>query len=304
MQNTMKGVQQPRWQIIQKRGTPYFLIAPAIAIIVAITIFPLIYSISMSMTPLNLTRAGSGKDFIGLSNYRDVFLEYRFWRTLSNTLIMVSAAVTFEFFFGLLFAYIINRKFTGQRFITILFLIPTLIVPVAIGMIWRLLLHQSYGFINYVIRTLHLGKGVPWVAKPTLALMVMIVIDIWEWTPLMFIILFAGMVSISKEPLEAATIEGANSWQIFWRVTFPLLQPIILVAVLIRLIDAFKLFDTIFVITQGGPGLSTETLSMFIYYTAFKHFDIGLSCSISWIFLIIITIVSTFILKFLFGTER
>lgn len=298
------AVQRRAVQRLQKKGAPYFMIAPAILIILGITIFPLIFSLSMSMTPLNISRPYSGKEFIGLKNYWDILHEHRFWKTLSNTLIMVSLAVSFEFFIGLTLASLLNRKFRGQRLITVLFLIPTLIVPVVIGMIWKQLLHQSYGFINYVIRTLGLGKGVAWVAKPTLALFVMVVIDIWEWTPLMFLILLAGMTSLSKEPLEAAAIEGATSWQIFWRIILPLLQPVILVAILIRLIDAFKLFDTIFVITEGGPGLATETTSMFIYYKAFKHFDVGIACSISWIFLILVTIVATFLLRFLSTPER
>ena len=297
------ALRKPIWRQVQKKGSPYFLVAPAILIILGVTIFPLIFSIGMSMTPLNLARPDSGGEFIGLRNYRDILLEFRFWKTLSNTLIMVSVAVTFEFFIGLLLAALVNRDFKGQRVITILFLIPTLIVPVVIGMIWRLLLHESYGFINYIIRTLRIGKGVAWTAKPTLALFVMTFIDIWEWTPLMFLILLAGMVSLPRDPFEAAAIEGASSWQIFWRITFPLLQPVILVAILIRLIDAFKLFDTIFVITAGGPGLATETTSMFVYYKAFKHFDIGIASSISWIFLLIIIGITTFLLKFLSRTE-
>jgi multiple sugar transport system permease protein len=219
-------------------------------------------------------------------------------------MIMVTLAVTFEFFVGLLLAAIINREFKGRRLITILFLIPTLIVPVVIGMIWRLLLNEGFGLINYVIRTLNIGRGVAWLAKPTLALFVIIFIDIWEWTPLMFLILLAGMMSLSREPFEAAAIEGATSWQMFWRIAIPLLQPVILVAILIRLIDAFKLFDTIFVITAGGPGLATESTSMFIYYKAFKHFDIGIASSISWLFLLIIIVITTFLLKFISRTER
>jgi multiple sugar transport system permease protein len=289
---------------LQKKGSPYFMIAPAILIILGITIFPLIFSIGMSMTPLNLARPGSESEFIGLRNYRDILLEPRFWRTLSNTMIMVTLAVTFEFFVGLLLAALLNREFGGRRLVTILFLIPTLIVPVVIGMIWRLLLNEGFGLINYVIRTLKFGRAVPWVAKPTLALFVMIFIDIWEWTPLMFLILLAGMMSLSREPFEAAEIEGATSWQMFWRITVPLLQPVILVALLIRLIDAFKLFDTIFVITAGGPGLATETTSMYIYYKAFKHFDIGIASSISWLFLLIIIVITTFLLKFISRTER
>jgi multiple sugar transport system permease protein len=290
--------------LITKRASPYVMIAPAVLVLLGITIFPLIYSISMSFTTLNLTRPLSGKEFIGLTNYYNVLKEFRFWKTLSNTMIMVVLAVLFEFFIGLLLALLLNRNYKGKRVITVLFLIPTLIVPVVIGMIWRLLLHQRYGFINYVIRTIGLGKGVSWIAEPTLALLVMIIIDIWEWTPLIFLILHAGLISMPKEPVEAAAIEGANSWKMLWRITLPLLKEVVIVALLIRVIDAFKLFDTIFVITQGGPGLATETTSMFIYYKAFKHFDIGIACSISWLFLIIIVIVTSFLLKYLSRTER
>ncbi len=291
------------WNRIRRLGSPYFMIAPTVLILLAITIFPLIYSISMSMTPLNIARPGSGNEFIGLRNYKEVLSDPRFWKTLSNTIIIVSFAVTFEFFAGLFLAQIMNRSFRGQRMVTVLFLIPTLLVPVVVGMIWRLLLHEAYGFINYVLRTLRISHGVAWVAHPRLALIMMAVIDIWEWTPLIFLILLAGMMSLPKEPLESAAIDGATHWQVFWRITVPLLQPVILVAVLIRLIDAFKLFDTIFVITQGGPGLATETTSMFIYYKAFKFFDIGIASAISWLFLILVSIIATFLLKYLFKTE-
>ncbi len=304
MQMSMPVVKESKWGRIQKKSTPFMMIAPAIIIILGVTIFPLFYSISISLTPMNLTRPMSGKEFIGLRNYYEVLGEFRFWKTLSNTMIMVSLGITFEFFVGLSLAVILNRKFKGKQLITVLFLIPTLVVPVVIGMIWRLLLHYSYGFINYVIRVLNLGEGVPWLAKPFLALMVMIVIDIWEWTPLIFLIILAGMVSLAREPFEAAAIEGATAWQTFWRVTLPLLKPVLIVALLIRIIDAFKLFDTIFILTQGGPGLATETTSMFIYYKAFKYFDVGKASATSWLFLIIIVVITTFLLKYIYRTER
>jgi len=200
-------------------------------------------------------------------------------------------------------ALCLSKKIAGQSIIRTLFLIPLMLVPVVVAMVWKMLYHPSYGVINYLLSEVSFAR-INWLADKSVALYSVIITDIWEWTPLMFLILLSGILSLPEDPFEAAEIDGASKTQLFLYITLPLLKSIIAVALLIRVIDAFKLFDIIWVLTQGGPGISTETLSYYTYLKGFKHFDMGYAAALSFVLLGIVILMTTLFLKLFPGEER
>lgn len=213
---------------------------------------------------------------------------------------MVSLAVGMEFGAGLGLALLLIRQIAGRKLFSVLFLIPMMVVPVVVGMVWRLLYHTSYGLVNFFLRLCRISPGVDWLGDASAALFAIIIADIWQWTPLMFLILLGGLLSLPKEPYEAAQLDGASATQIFRYVTVPLLKSIMAIALLLRTIDAFKMFDKIWMLTQGGPGLATENTPLYIYYKAFRYFDMGYAAALSYILLLIVSVIATFLLKSLF----
>lgn len=282
----------------------WFLL-PCFAVVLFLVVFPLIYSLSLSFFSWNLTMAYLGKAWVGLDNYISIFTEdERFWKTLSNTFLMVGLAVGVEFLIGIGLALLLTREIPGRKIFSVVLLVPMMIVPVVVGMVWRLLYHTSYGLLNFFLRSFHISEGIDWLGDPSVALYSIIIADIWQWTPLIFLILLGGIMSLPKEPYEAAQLDGASASQIFIYITFPLLKNIITIALLLRTIDAFKLFDKIWVLTQGGPGLTTENIPMYIYYKAFRYFDMGYAAALSYILLIIVSTIATFLLRSLFVTTK
>lgn len=285
----------------KKKYIHFWFLLPCFVVVFFLIIFPLLYSLGLSFCSWNLTTAYLGKEFVGLENFRSIFLEdARFWRTLENTLIMVSLAVGMEFGVGLGLALLLIRQIAGRKLFSVLFLIPMMVVPVVVGMVWRLLYHTSYGLVNFFLRLCRISPGVDWLGDASAALFAIIIADIWQWTPLMFLILLGGLLSLPKEPYEAAQLDGASATQIFRYVTVPLLKSIMAIALLLRTIDAFKMFDKIWMLTQGGPGLATENTPLYIYYKAFRYFDMGYAAALSYILLLIVSVIATFLLRSLF----
>jgi len=246
-----------------------------------------------------------GKTWVGLGNYISIFTEDgRFWKTLANTFTMVVLAVGIEFIIGLVLALLLTREIPGRKLFSVLLLIPMMVVPIVVGMVWRLLYYTSYGLLNFFLRFFRISQGIDWLGDPSVALYSIVIADIWQWTPLMFLILLGGIMSLPREPYEAAQLDGASTPQIFIFITFPLLRNIITIALLLRTIDAFKLFDKIWVLTQGGPGLTTENIPMYIYYKAFRYFDMGYTAALSYILLIIVSTIATFLLRSLFAPSE
>ena len=282
----------------------WFLL-PCFAVVLFLIVFPLVYSLSLSFFSWNLTMPYLGKTWVGVGNYISIFTEdQRFWKTLTNTFTMVALAAGVEFIIGLGLALLLTREIRGGKILSVLLLIPMMIVPVVVGMVWRLLYHTSYGLLNFFLRFFRISEGVDWLGDPSVVLYSIIIVDIWQWTPLMFLILLGGIMSLPREPYEAAQLDGASTPQIFIFITFPLLRNIITIALLLRTIDAFKLFDKIWVLTQGGPGLTTENIPMYIYYKAFRYFDMGYSTALSYILLIIVSTIAIFLLRSLFASSE
>jgi multiple sugar transport system permease protein len=256
-------------------------IGPVIVFLLVVSLLPVIIALIDSFRNMSLTEVFDHGKFVGLDNYRTALSgKSGFYNSLWLTFIFVMIAVPLEFALGLAIAIVLNREFFGRRaWITIL-LIPTMIAPVVVGMIWRFMLMPSFGFLTYFLNELGLFKSVPLFSSPATAFATLILVDVWEWTPFMMLFMLAGLFSMPQEPIEAAHIDGASRWQIFRHIQLPLLRPMIILAVMFRTIDASKTFDIVHVLTEGGPGNSTELMSVFAFRTSFVAWDLGIGAAV------------------------
>lgn len=277
---------------------PLIFIGPAVIILLLLVIFPMVYSLGISFCEWNLIKGGNWK-FVGLQNYAYFLFKDPYFRiSLKVTLVFVSAVVSIELILGLGIALLMNRPLQRVGFYRTTLVIPSTMTPVVVGIIWRLLYNPELGTLNYFLQLFGLPP-LNWLGEPSLALPSVIVADIWEWTPFMALILLAGLQSLPRDPFEAALVDGASGWQVFRHITLPLLQPTIIVALLLRLMDAFKTFDLIFVLTKGGPGMSTEVLSYYAYRYGFKFFHIGQASSLSYILVVILVAIAQIFVKYI-----
>ena len=279
-----------------EKKLPYILIIPVVGYLFSITIFPLIYSLVLSFHSYNLASDTSGMTFVGISNFIKIIKDQYFWASTKTTFIYVALSVFFTFSIGFAIALLFNRDIRGKNTFRTMIIVPMMLTPAVIGLFWRLLLNADFGPINYYLELFGIPKQ-NWLGDPSLALLTVIFVDIWQWSPFVFLILFAGLQSIPVEPFEAAKVDGASKWQILRYITIPFLRPAILVVLLLRIIDTFKAFDKIYVLTLGGPGFSTETLSLYTYKKGFKWFDMGYASALSYIMLIIVVIITNFLIK-------
>ncbi len=237
--------------------------------------------------------------FIGFDNYKELLIDSRFLNSVVNTIIYTIASIGIEFFLGLIVAILLNRRIVAKRIIRTLILIPFMTTPVVVGLIWRFLYNYDLGFINFFFEQLGLGR-VLWLSDPQLSLRSIMLVDIWQWTPLVALIFLSGLQAIPYEPYESARIDGCSRWQEFRYLTFYYLRPSMLVIILIRTIDSIKLsYDLVYTLTQGEPGIATEMISYFLYVIGFKQFFIGKASAGS--YLIIMILLSMFFIRILKG---
>lgn len=256
-------------------------ILPAVLFLLVVSVIPLLLALIDSFRNMSLSDVFQHGQFVGLDNYRTALSsDSNLYHSLWLTLIFVAIAVPLEFVLGLALAVFLNREFMGQRIWITALLIPTMIAPVVVGMIWRFMTMPSFGFLTYYLNSVGFFKSIPLFSSPTTAFATLILVDVWEWTPFMMLFLLAGLYSIPQEPLEAAHIDGASRWQIFRHVELPLLRPMIILSLMFRTIDASKTFDIIHVLTEGGPGNSTEVMSVFAFRTSFVAWDLGIGAAV------------------------
>jgi multiple sugar transport system permease protein len=268
-------------------------VIPALFILVVITIVPTIYGIWLSFH--RLSRGGGAPIYIGIANYLNLLKSTLFWDALKVTGIYVFSSVLLSLIIGFLIASLLNRRIYGRQIILGLFVLPVVATPVVSGLVWKFMFNSDLGIINYFIGFLGIPQ-INWLASSKMALIAVIIVDIWQWTPFCTFFLLAGLQNLPQATYEAAYIEGANKFQTFRFVTFPQMIPITAVVILFRIMDSFKAFDTLFVMTQGGPGRATQVLNLLAYYTGFRYFSIGKAAALGLIVLILIIIVSKFIL--------
>ena len=273
----------------------YILLAPAVFVLLALSIYPLVNIVMLS---LQVTSGSTSR--WSLSNFARLFSDQFFTDALLHTLIFAVAALTLEFLLGLGLAVLLNRHIRGRSLFRTMLLVPMMLPTVVAGVVWRLMLNPNFGAVNGSLKGLGVNTdALTWTSSPGLAMLSIIVVDVWQWTPFMFLILLAGLQAIPQEPYEAAVIDGSSPWQTFRHVTLPLLKPAILVALLLRTMDLLRVFDQVFILTEGGPGFATETISLYIYRTAFRFSDFGYAAAMSFVLLIVTNIISAFYIRVL-----
>jgi multiple sugar transport system permease protein len=288
-------------QVRSERRLAAMLLLPSVGFLLLMTIFPTIYSLWMSMQQYNLSRPDLAH-FVGLRNYGQLLTDDLFWKAVRVTFVFSISVLVVQFALGFFIANLFDRERKGINLLRTLFIIPVFASPVALGLTWRYMYQHGYGLINYVLE----GVGLPrvnWLASTQWALPAVIAVDVWQWTPFVALILLAGMQSISPEITEAAELDGLTRFQYLRRIVLPLLTPIIVVVGLIRLIDALKTFDLIYIITRGGPGTTTYNLPLHAYSMGFASFLMGTSAAVAWVVVIIVNICATIFL-FLLAREQ
>lgn len=279
-----------------QKNMKFVFLAPSIIFILLMIIAPLVYNFSLSFTDWTMA-VNKAPNFIGLNNYIKVFKEPRFINSVGRTLIFSVIAIALEAILGIALAVLINRKFHGRRIVQALMLLPVVATPVALGMAWKLILEPSIGFANVVVTALGFEARKFLATTSFESMLVLILIDVWEWTPLIMLMVYAGLNTIPQDPYESALIDGANRWQTFTQITLPLASSSILIAILMRLIDVVKTFDIIYATTQGGPNFATENINIYAYLNMFGYYEFGKAAAISVLFFIVVMAIGGGFLK-------
>lgn len=289
----------PLWQRREKL-VALLLLGPAVLYLLALSIYPTIYSLWIAFHNYSLYRRDL-VSFSGIDNFTDLLDSDVFKQSFVVTLVFAAAAVFIELVLGFAIAVLLDRKMRGVNVLRTLLMIPVLISPVAMGLTFRYIFAPTYGLLTYLLRLVHIPSP-DWTVSVTWALPVVIFADVWQWTPFVALILLSGMQSVSTEVTEAAELDGLTEWQKLWRIVVPLIRPVLLVVVLIRLIDSIRMFDLVFVMTRGGPGSTTEVLSLFSYVTGFASGDMGSASAIAWVTVVIVNVLVAVFLRFLSKT--
>jgi len=286
---------ETRWRPISRwinQHRKWVFAGPAMAFVALLIAFPLGWTLYLSVTD----SAGSvrrAKNFIGLENYGSVLTDgSRFWPAVGRTAYFTIGALIFEVAIGMLIALLLWKPFKGQGIVRVVVILPLVATPVAVGMMWRLIFDPNIGFANYLLKLVGIPAQ-PWLASPTTALPTLMFVDIWQWTPMVVLILLAGLTSLPEEPHEAARVDGASGFKRFWYVTLPMLMPTVITAVLLRGIDALKTFDILYS-TKGQGGGSfheAETLNVYAYGLSFDYFQYGRASTVLILFFILILLV-------------
>jgi multiple sugar transport system permease protein len=283
-----------RWihAIEHPRVLAYLLLAPSLLVLVGLGIYPLLYSLYISFTNLNVISFLTGGQFVGLRNYLSTLRDAVFWRSLWITTEFVVISVGLETVLGLGLALLLNhRLLRGRHSLLAVLLMPFMMVNVAIALIFRMLLDFQFGVVNYGLQRLGLAS-VNWLADPGIALWSLIGIDVWNTTAFVALLLLNAMLAMPEEHAEAAQLDGASPVQTFWYITLPLLRPYVFLAVLWRFIDTFRIFDVVYVLTGGGPAEATNVLSLYVFRKGFQFFDLGVASAVSYLMVVVTLVVS------------
>jgi multiple sugar transport system permease protein len=268
----------------------YWLIAPAVFLLLLAGLFPLFYSLVVSFMRIDMMDVDTS--FHGLYNYANLFKDTRLWQSLLHTLIITAIALPAELLLGLAMAYLFLERMPGRQIFVSLLVLPTIISPIVAGATWRLLFDNQYGPINQILGWIA-GERVNalWTISPTLVYPAIIFCEIWQWTPFMFLILLAALSNVDRSLTEAAEIDGASFWRSFRYIVLPAIWPVMAIAILIRGLDLFRIFDIIWALTMGGPGTMTETISIYTYTQGFRQFETSYTAAIAFLVIAILTVI-------------
>lgn len=284
-------------------------IMPTMILLILMNIFPLLWSLVLSFYKYRVNRPDLPPEFIGFKNYVRLLSDPDVWGYFQTTAYFVVTAVSAQFLIGFGVALLLNREFRYKGLVTTLILLPMMLSPVIVGLFWRFLFKSdTSGLINYFLLPLFnfvQATPIPWTTDPKFAMVSIVIVDTWMWTPFMMLISLAGLSAIPKYLYEAADVDRASNWFKFRWITLPLVSPLLMIAILFRTMDAFKMFDIVYVLTrEGGPGTATETVSMNLYKLAFRSFNTGKSCAMAYILLIVIVALSNIYVKYLNQLKR
>jgi multiple sugar transport system permease protein len=281
------------------RFAPALFLLPPIAMVAVLAVFPLVMSLGLSFVNWNISNPAAGIVFVGLANWARLLADAHFQRVLLNTLLYVAIGVPLQYGLGLALAVILNARIRARDLLRTLFLLPMMLSPVAVSLVvGKILFNQEVGPINDMLT--HLGlEPVPWLTDGTMAFATVLIVDTWQWAPFMMLLLLAGLQAIPDDVIEAAEIDATSERQAFWHVVFPLLLPWSVAALLIRSVEMLKIVDVVVVLTNGGPGIATEPVTLYAYRTGVQNFDLGYASAIAYALLIIATVGAKIFLRLL-----
>ena len=283
---------QPKRSIFFIEKYYLLLLAPLLIFVAAIAIYPLLFSFYISFFKYRLTDPNQTHTFLGLANYANAFHDKTVTTAIRNTLVFVAGTVSIEMALGLGLALLFSGESRGMRMIRAFLIIPMALPSLVVGLVWKSLYNVDFGVIPYYLKQLGFDMGRGPLGELKLAMPAVILIDIWQWTPLVMIIFLAGLKSLPHDPYEAARVDGASRWQSFWHITLPLLKPTVLIVLLLRTMQGFKVFDIIYATTGGGPGTATTVLNYHIYTVGMVFFKMGYAAALANILLVIVAILA------------
>ena len=274
-----------RTGFLQRRHRRYTLfIVPALVVVGAVILFPWLFTLWMSAFDWKI---GTTAHFVGFENYTKLVTNQRFIESVVHTFYFTLLAVIAPLVLGTLAALIFHREFPFRGVLRGIFVMPMMATPVAVALVWTMMFHPQQGVLNYLLSLVGLPPSL-WVYSPQLAIPSLVLVEVWHWTPLVMLIVLGGLAVLPVEPYESARLDGASEWQLFRFITLPLVAPFLVVAAVIRTIDALKTFDTIYVITGGGPGTASETINLYLYLQAFAFYNIGNASAVVVVFFVIV----------------
>jgi len=281
----------------------YLFLLPTFAFLLFLVVFPLIWSLYLSFCDYSANTANPPV-FVGAKNYSFLFQQEDIWERFVATGQFVLLAVIFEFILGFGIAMLLNREFYGKRILTTLFILPMMFSPVVVGKFFRFMLDTNWGIVNYILGALFGIPKIAWTTSYEYALYSLVITDVWIWTPFMILLSLAGLSSVPRYLYEAADVDRASGWFKFRYITLPYVAPILTLALLFRTMDAFRFFDVIYVLTEGGPGYSTQLVPYYIYKLAFSYWHTGRSCALAYVLLIIVIALSNIYINYLNRVRR
>jgi multiple sugar transport system permease protein len=269
-----------------------WFVVPAAVVVIAVIVFPWVFTLYVSAFDWRL---GGERRWVGLGNYETLFTDARFGWAVLRTLFYTALAVVAPMLLGLAAALCFHRRFPLRGLARTVFILPMMATPVAVALVWTMMFHPQLGVLNWLLTQVGLPPSL-WVYSADTVIPTLVLVEVWHWTPLVMLLILGGLASLPVDPYEAAKIDGASPWQAFRHITLPLLAPFIVVALIIRTIDALKAFDTIYVITQGGPGQASETINIFLYLQAFAFYNVGYASAVVVVFFALIMLLAALLL--------
>jgi multiple sugar transport system permease protein len=274
--------------------------APALIVLFFIVIIPIVFNLYLAFTKWTI---GLGQPrFINIGNFIELLSDERVLNGVKVMIYFSGLSLSLELVLGLLIALYFNREFKGGEIAQAIYILPFAATPVAVALIWRIMLNPEIGVMNYLLRSVGL-PGILWVSSPQTVIPALVLVDVWKWTPMITLIVLAGLKSLPHDPYEAAQIDGASALQIFWYITLPLMRPVLIAALMLRSLDNLKEFDMIYTITQGGPGIASETLYLYSYNVGFSFFKAGYGSALMVVVFLIVLVFNVVMNRLRLSTE-